>query len=57
VTLPAQPKPFHVADIDRLPSIVGCHSTAMYAAAVDALPVNGHRPAVEIRPERYYRSV
>jgi hypothetical protein len=33
---------------------IGVQSRAAYTAAVNALPANGHRPPVEIRPEWYY---
>lgn len=33
---------------------IGVQSHATYAAAVNALPAQGHRPAFEIRPDWYY---
>lgn len=33
---------------------IGVHSRAIYQQAVHALPVGGHRPVVEIRPDWYY---
>ncbi|MDO9225706.1 MAG: DUF4433 domain-containing protein [Pseudomonadota bacterium] len=33
---------------------IGVHSRAVYQQVVNALPVHGHRPAVEIRAEWYY---
>lgn len=33
---------------------IGVHSRATYTSAVNALPVDGHRPPVELRPEWYY---
>ena len=33
---------------------IGVQSRATYTAAVNALPAQGHRPPVEIRPEWYY---
>jgi hypothetical protein len=33
---------------------IGVHSLPAYRKVVDALPANGHRPAVERRPEWYY---
>jgi len=33
---------------------IGVHSRIVYQQAVNALPTDGHRPAVEIRPEWYY---
>lgn len=33
---------------------IGVHSPAIYGQVVNALPANGHRPAVEVRPEWYY---
>lgn len=33
---------------------IGVHSANVYRQAVNALPANGHRPTVEVRPEWYY---
>ncbi|MCB1917143.1 MAG: DUF4433 domain-containing protein [Rhodocyclaceae bacterium] len=33
---------------------IGVLTRATYAAAANALPANGHRPLVEVRPEWYY---
>jgi len=33
---------------------IGVHSRAVYGQVVNALPVPGHRPKVEVLPEWYY---
>lgn len=33
---------------------IGVHSAAVYGQVVNALPANGHRPSVEVRPDWYY---
>jgi len=33
---------------------IGVHSAVVYGQVVNALPVHGHRPPVEVRPDWYY---
>ena len=33
---------------------IGVKSAAVYSQVVNALPANGHRPAVEVLPDWYY---
>ena len=50
MTVPAQPKLYHIVHVDRLRSIVADGRLCCDRA----LPSPGHGPPVEVRPEWYY---